>query len=268
MDRKAAANAPVPLADSAAPARRVPPRLCVVYTAKNSTRTLPRSIAAVREIADRIVVVDSGSMDGTQDACRALGAEVVHQEWLGFARQKQHAIDLAADAEFVLLLDSDEIPDARLIDSIRGVIQSPGSAKGWWIDRRYWFGGDYVRIDAPDRVLRLFRQGAGSVPFREVHEVIRVDGPTARLPGICRHESWIDLEDALAKQLRYARMSASAPHARSNLVKLAFNPSWAFIRNYVLHRAFLDGWRGFQLSLVVAMGTLAKHLMILDRKRR
>ena len=60
----------------------------------------------------------------------------------------------------------------------------------------------------------------------------------------------------------------SAPHARSNLVKLAFNPSWAFIRNYVLHRAFLDGWRGFQLSLVVAMGTLAKHLMILDRKRR
>jgi len=145
---------------------------------------------------------------------------------------------------------------------------SPGAAQGWWIDRRYWFGGDYVRIDAPDRVLRLFRQGAGSVPFREVHEVIRVDGPTARLPGICRHESWIDLEDALAKQLRYARMSASAPHARSSLAKLAFNPSWAFFRNYVLHRSFLDGWRGFQLSLVVAMGTLAKHLMILDRTRR
>jgi hypothetical protein len=36
----------------------------------------------------------------------------------------------------------------------------------------------------------------------------------------------------------------------------------------VLHCAFLDGWRGFQLSLVVAMGTLAKHLMILDRTRR
>jgi hypothetical protein len=63
-------------------------------------------------------------------------------------------------------------------------------------------------------------------------------------------------------------MSASAPHARSSLVKLALNPPWAFIRNYVLHCAFLDGWRGLQLSLVVAMGTLAKHLMILDRTRR
>ena len=109
------------------------PRLCVVYTAKDSMRTLPRSIASVRLLADRIIVLDSGSVDGTIDASRALGAEVVHQDWLGYARQKQRAIDLAAGSEFVLLLDSDEIPDERLLEAIRSAMKSPGNIQGWWI---------------------------------------------------------------------------------------------------------------------------------------
>ena len=246
----------------------VMPRLCVVYTAKDSMRTLPRSIASVRLLADRIIVVDSGSVDGTIDACRALGAEVVHQDWLGYARQKQRAIDLAAGSEFVLLFDSDEIPDERLLEAIRSAMESPGDIQGWWIDRRFWFAGGYVRIDSPDRVLRLFRMGAGSIPEREVHEVVVVAGPTARLPGLCRHESWIDLDDALSRQLRYARLAASIPGARSNLRKLLINPPWAFFRHYILCRSIFDGWRAFSLSIVMAVGTLEKHLLILAKARR
>ena len=244
------------------------PDLCVVYTTKDSMRTIERSIRSVQPVARRVVVVDSGSTDGTPAACSALGAEIHDQPWLGYARQKQRAIDLAGDAAWILLLDSDEIATPELVDAIRQAIAADDPAvRGYWVSRRYWYKGGPLRIAFPDRVVRLFRRGAARMRDRAVHEVVEVDGRTERLPGVLRHESWASVDDALQRNLAYARLAARVPGKRSSLLKVVANAPWAFVRAYLLQGGILDGRRGFEISLVLATATAFKHLALIEAER-
>jgi glycosyltransferase involved in cell wall biosynthesis len=244
------------------------PDLCVVYTTKDSMRTIERSIRSVQPVARRVVVVDSGSTDGTQAACQALGAEVHHQPWLGYARQKQRAIDLAGDASWILLLDSDEIATPELVEAIRGVLSRGDAAvNGYWIARQYWYKGGPLRIAYPDRVVRLVRRGAARMRERAVHEVMEIEGRTERLPGVLRHESWVSVDDALQRNLAYARLAAQVPGKRSSMLKVVTNAPWAFVRAYLLQGGILDGRRGFEVSLVLATATAFKHLALIEAER-
>jgi len=97
--------------------------LSVAVIACDNERTIGRTMASVEDLARRIVVVDSGSRDGTIEICRGHGAEVIHHDWEGYGRQKQFALD-RCDTGWVLSLDSDESVDADLAAAIRRVIES------------------------------------------------------------------------------------------------------------------------------------------------
>src|SRR5690606_30746941 len=111
--------------------------LAVAMTACNSMRTIERAVRSVHGLAKRIVVVDSGSTDGTVEMCRALGAEVIHQEWLGHVAQRQFSIDQCCDHEWILALDSDESLEPPLRESIRQVVETNDpSYDGWLLNRK------------------------------------------------------------------------------------------------------------------------------------
>src|SRR3977135_3167181 len=75
--------------------------------------------------ADEIVLVDSGSTDGTCEIAREHGARVVIEPWRGYVAQKQYAIDLCTK-EWVLLIDADEEVSPELAGDIRSVLAAPG----------------------------------------------------------------------------------------------------------------------------------------------
>ncbi len=243
--------------------------LAVVYTTKDSMRTIERSIRSVQPLARRIVVVDSGSADGTQAACRALGADVHEQPWLGYARQKQRSIDLAGDAAWILLLDSDEIVTDRLATSVRRAIAGEcGPFDAFWVTRQYWYKERPLHIAYPDRVLRLFRRGKAAMgDHGSPHDLVETRGSAGRLPGTLRHDSWGSLDDALLRNIAYARMMSRLGTRRGSMAKVIVNAPWAFIRAYVLQRGFLDGRRGFEISLVLAVSTAFKHLYRMEAQR-
>jgi glycosyltransferase involved in cell wall biosynthesis len=243
--------------------------LCVVYTTKDSMRTIERSIRSVQPLARRIVVVDSGSSDGTQAACRALGAEVHDQPWLGYARQKQRSIDLAEGSTWILLLDSDEIVTDGLAASIRRAIAGEcGPFDAFWVTRRYWYKERPLHIAYPDRVLRLFRHGKAAMgDHGSPHDLVETREPTGRLAGALRHDSWGSLDDALLRNIAYARMMSRLGTRRGSMAKVIINAPWAFLRAYVLQRGFLDGRHGFEISLVLAVSTAFKHLYRLESQR-
>jgi glycosyltransferase involved in cell wall biosynthesis len=248
------------------PASRGP---AVVFTTMNSMRTIGRAMESVQTLASRVVVVDSGSSDGTVEHCRSLGAEVVHRDWSGYATQKQFAIDLVADAEWILLLDSDESLTPELREEIREFVQDADPAiAGAWLKRRHWYKGGWIRAEFPDWQLRLFRRGRGRMSDAVVHERVLVDGRTCRLWNLMRHDSWVDLEDALTRSLRYARLSARIPGRRTSLPQILLNGPWAFIRSYMLQGGILDGRRGFEIALVEATSTIFKHLYVDERPGR
>ncbi len=242
--------------------------LAVAVTACNNMRTIERVLESARPLARRIVVVDSGSTDGTVEACRNLGAEVIYQQWLGHTAQKQFAIDLCRMHAWVLLLDSDEILEPDLRASIRTAIETDdGSIDGWHINRKTWFLGGWLHYTyQPEWRLRLVRGGRAVVRGPDPHDRLEVEGRTGRLRGDIRHESSAGVEDLARKQIFHARVTAESARRGGGVLDLVVRPPAALIKQLILRRGFMDGRRGLILAALSANYTMLKHVFIAARR--
>jgi glycosyltransferase involved in cell wall biosynthesis len=193
--------------------------LDVVMLAQNEAVNLPHSLPAVVGWARQVFVVDGGSTDETPTLCRDLGAAVVDRPWLGYARQKNWALDhLPLEADWVLIVDADEkvLPD--LHDAIDGVVSRPVDGvheSGYLVNRYFVFLGQRIRHCGyyPSYNLRLFKRGRARYEEREVHEHMIVDGPTGYLDGHLEHYDRRGLEAYMAKHNRYSTLEAREIHA-------------------------------------------------------
>jgi len=73
----------------------------------NEEKNLARCLSSVAPVVDEIVVVDSGSTDGTVALAQSFGTRVIAQPWLGYVGQKNFALDQATHP-WVLSVDADE----------------------------------------------------------------------------------------------------------------------------------------------------------------
>ena len=257
------------------------PRLSVILITKNEAHNIEDCLRSVAGLADEIVVVDSGSSDGTAEIARRLGAKVtVTTDWPGFGIQKGRALALAT-GDWVLSLDADERISPLLAERIRAVVGAPGTdttgqafvaeigrggaTLGYELSRLSSFCGQWMRHGDwyPDRVLRLFRRGHGRFTEDLVHERVVVDGPVGRLTGDLLHHTMPTLDDALDKMNRYTSGRARdrvRAGKRGSLAGALGHGLWAFVRSYVLKRGFLDGRLGFVLAVYIAEGTYYRHL--------
>jgi tetratricopeptide (TPR) repeat protein len=82
--------------------------IALVLIARDEARCIGRCLASVRPFVDRMLVLDTGSLDATPGLARTAGAEVRHFRWSDdFAAARNHALE-AADADWNLVLDADE----------------------------------------------------------------------------------------------------------------------------------------------------------------
>ena len=138
--------------------------------------------------ADQVVVVDSGSTDDTVDVARSHGCCVAVHSFDNFARQRNRALDLSR-SDWVMSLDADEGPTARLVGEIRRAVARDRYA-AYRVPIRSEILGRPVRRGGTqdDRPIRLFRRDAAHW-VGDVHEVLEVNGRVSELSGWLKHRT-------------------------------------------------------------------------------
>src|SRR3990170_3402020 len=117
--------------------------LSVAIITYNEEANIRRTLESVRWAAE-IIVVDSGSTDATAAICREYTDKVFHRDWHGYGNQKNFAIEQSS-GEWVLSLDADEPVEPALAEEIRTIISSSQSLDGYWIPRKTFFLGKWMR---------------------------------------------------------------------------------------------------------------------------
>jgi glycosyltransferase involved in cell wall biosynthesis len=227
--------------------------------------------------AEQIVVLDSGSQDGTRELAQAKGAEVtVSSDWPGFGPQKNRALDLAR-GDWILCLDADERVSPDLRAEIESVIEHyAGQPVAFEIPRLTQFCGVWIRHCgwSPDYVLRLFRRGQGRFSNDLVHESLQLskaDVRVVRLRNPLLHYSYPTPGHYWRKLERYSRDWARQRHAQgqtATMLRAAVSAVVAFLRSYFLRLGFLDGAMGFAVCTMQAQAAFGKYfeLYCLSRK--
>ncbi len=247
-------------------------KLSVTIITFNEEANIRRTLESVTW-ADEIVVVDSGSTDKTVAVCREYTDKVFHQEWLGFANQKNLAIDKAT-GDWILSLDADEPIEAALAEEIRGIMNDPASHDGYRIPRKTFFLGKQIRHGGwyPDYNLRLFKKGRGRFEERHVHEAIKVSGTVGATRHAILHYAYPDLDAYMTSINRYSSLSVEVMEQKgisgfkSSLAAIIFHPVYTFILKYFCRLGFLDGKHGLVLNLFHSYYVFAKYAKAWERK--
>ena len=168
-------------------------------------RNLPRTLAALHW-ASRIVVVDSGSCDGTLELLAAdARITVLHRPFDHFAEQCTHGLE-AIDSLWVLSLDADHVLSPEWLAELRDL--NPGQRAGYSAGFRYCVNGKPLKASLlPPRVV-LFRRDAGYFQNDGHAHRIVLAGPEGRLNSAIFHDDQKPLARWLAAQSRYAAQEA------------------------------------------------------------
>ena len=232
---------------------------------KNEAHHLEACLDAV-SFASQIVVLDSGSTDGTLEVAQKIGAQVSQNpDWQGFGVQKNRALALAR-SDWVLSIDADERVTPALKTEIMAVLANPVHDV-YDFPRLSSYCGQYMRHSGwyPDRVARLFRRDAARFSDELVHERLVTSRKVGQLAAPLLHESFTSFEAVLDKANRYSTAGAQILMKRgktASVGKALAHGLWAFCRTYVLRCGFLDGRMGLVLAISNAEGTYYRYLKL------
>jgi len=248
--------------------------LSVAIVCRNNATTITRTLDSVVGLATEIVAVDSGSTDDTIPILESHHARVIRTEWKGHVATKQMALE-ACTQPWILSLDSDESLEPDLRAGIeRALAEDDPRDHAFRVNRKVFYAGRFLEHAwQPEHRVRLVRAGHARWAGLDPHDKLEVlePGPVPLLPGTLRHDSITTFADFLAKQAGHASTMARSLHrngARGSHLRLLISPPGAFLKQLVLKRAFLDGWRGWLAAGSTGVSTAMKHLVLIELSRR
>ncbi len=248
-------------------------KLSVAIITFNEERNISRCLESLSGIADEIIIADSGSTDRTADICKKFNARVVHHPFKGHIEQKNFALSQCTN-DYVLSLDADEALSPELKKSILNIKES-------WIKDGYSFNrltnycGKWIKHCGwyPDEKLRLFKKNKGQWAGTNPHDqfIMNEGGKTEKLSGDLLHYSYYSIKEHLDQVNRFTEIgseSAFKQGKRSNLALILIKPCIRFIRDYIFHLGFLDGYYGFVICKISSHATFIKYVKLYELMKK
>ncbi|MGE5325435.1 MAG: glycosyltransferase family 2 protein [Deltaproteobacteria bacterium] len=238
------------------------PQISAAVITLNEAQNIERAIRSL-SVADEIVVVDSGSTDGTVEIAQRAGARVIRHDWEGYAAQKNFAAREARH-EWILSLDADEQLDSDAQATLRQWMTNEPAAVGYQLARRANYLGRWILHSGwyPDFKLRLYDRRRGEWRGAYVHESVVVSGPVETLRGEILHYSYDSFEDHKERIESYTDLAAremSERGRRPGVAARLFVPPWTFLQTYFLRLGVLDGRQGYLIAKMAARCVRRKY---------
>jgi len=248
-------------------------KLSVTIITLNEEKDLPRALNSVKKIANEIIVVDSGSTDNTVKIAESFGASIYYRKFDNYANQKNYASQKAR-GEWILSLDADEEISHELAKEILSQLTARSSQIfAYSIPRKNIIFGKLIKYTRwqpeLDRHIWLWKRTKGKW-IGDVHEEVAVEGEVGRLNKPKIHYQYETISDFLDMMNRYSELDATQKVKKGvkfSLVRLFFDPLYNFSVRYLYRLGFLDGWRGFVLSYLMAVYHLELWIKIWEQGR-
>jgi glycosyltransferase involved in cell wall biosynthesis len=242
--------------------------ISVVIITLNEADRIPALLESAA-FADEVIVVDSGSTDGTQEICTAGGARVFTHVWQGYAEQKQYAMNLAA-SEWILNLDADERISAPLAAEMQQTIRSaPPEVCGYSMPRLSRYLGAWIRHGGwyPDRKVRLVRKGSGRWKGSGLHEKLEVVGKVLPLSSPILHAVYRNISDQVQTIDRFSDVYATNHPATGAWFTAAgvFHALGKFLECYIWKLGLLDGAAGLVIAMNSAWYVFLRHAKVWEK---
>ena len=248
--------------------------LSIFIITKNEADRIGRTLAAIEGLAAQVIVVDSGSADGTEALARAAGARVIEHEFTGYGPQKRFAEDQCAH-DWLLNLDADEVVPPELCAEIAALFTSgEPAADAYTVPIAEVFPGE----DAPHafaytlKPVRLYRRSKGRYVDSIVHDRVALQpgARTGALKNAIHHFSVRSIGDQIGKLNAYTDQQV-----RDLAVSGKSAPDWrlfaefpaAFLKAYILRRHILRGRYGFMTAMNFAFYRWLRIAKDVERRR-
>lgn len=219
----------------------------------NEEKRLGATLEAVQQVADEIIIVDSGSTDKTQEIAKKYGAKFIFHEWKNISSQKHFAQEQCKN-DWVLTLDSDEVLSPQLITEIKDKMQNP-QADAYWIKIKDMMPGDKKpRLLAKSyNLVRLYNRKKSNMPDDLTNDrvILGNDVKTDQLKSIIHHYSYISLTRTWYKLNMYTdQLVNTAVEQGRHYTKLRLYTEFPrqFWIYYIWKRYFLYGTCGFWMA--------------------
>lgn len=252
--------------------------ISVIIITFNEEKNIGPTLDVAWQVADEIIVADSGSTDRTKEICLKKNVHFLVQSWLGFGEQRNAAVNKAVH-DHILVLDADEVLDGELIKSIRELKQKGFSEKIYSLQRRNSYYGKFTLhgMESSDIKPRLYHKDFAKWNNKLVHEDLEypVNYKAFKLKGYLLHYTYRNISEHIAKTDKYTSLAAQEYYVQGKkepgFVKLVLSPAFTFANAYIIRGGFLDGWHGWILAKLHANAVLQKYAklkMIYYQKRK
>jgi len=226
--------------------------ISVVIITKNEIDRISKCLQSLHSLTDDIIVIDSGSNDGTVEKAKNLGAKVYKAEWQGYGPTKNFGHD-KAKYNWILSLDADELLSKSLLEEIKSLQLETGNV--YKIDRQNYYLNKAINYSgwSPDWVFRIFNKNEVKWNDNLVHEKLILPSQinTVKLKHKLIHHSYRSVADHKAKVEKYADLRAQIwlDKAKSpSMIKRWFGPIFKGLKSYILKLGVLDGKEGWMIA--------------------
>jgi len=240
-----------------------------IITKNEADRILP-IIDAVKNIADEILVIDSGSTDNTCEVAKQAGAKVIFNEWKGYGQQKIFGENQCRN-DWILNIDADEEVSQELALELSTIFQN---------NRHLNYQGFHVKIVNKFRFekkphpfayyynqLRLYNRNFAGFKNSSIHDSVEIKNKNSakigQLKNIIYHQSFRSFEHWIEKINSYSSMQAKDAFAKGKNIswaKIFLTPVLAFFKAYFIRRYFVYGLNGLIYSSLFAFSRFVKAI--------